>query len=223
MAEHFRYGIAMLTSPQALNLIANNEELFNRVMGRKQELMLIIHGMLMQLLQDNSAENSLFTDVNPYSTGNPALIHLTYELVKTAGEEGCETCPITLDDIIPGQAVKISHTLEDGRIFSICLSKAIFEDDAIKKAMDSGKVFMKHPYLREKAYIDLTKVLTTIPNNPDQTGGAKQMKPKRTDKKITIKGRERTVYVGKHNKQYVQINRQFVAVSSLTTHKKTRK
>jgi hypothetical protein len=213
---YFNQGISMLKSPQAIKLIVSNDELFKKVMDKKQELMLMIHAMITAALEGgNNDVNGLFTNAPPQTT-----IPLTYAPVESLGEQGCETCPITLDDIMPGNAVKISHTLEDGRMFSICLSKGIFDEPSIKTAMETGKTFMKHPLLREKAYIDLNEVKRILSPPGQQSAGAK---PKRTDKKITIAGRQRTVYVGKHNKQYVQINRQFVAVSSLASHKKTRK
>ena len=48
---------------------------------------------------------------------------------------------------------------------------------------------------------------------PRMSGGKTVFK--RTSKKVTIQGRERCVYVGKHNKQYIKTKQGYVSLSSL--------
>lgn len=247
--QHYNQGIQMLNTSRLLEMIARSDQLYNMFLTKKQELTLMILGYWLNRLQDTNPNNSLF---RPSIEGLLNLIPLTYELVNEANND-CGECPITLEPIENGKGVKISHTIQitvhekdaSGNIissttknetFSICLSNKIFDEEPIKKAMAEGKTFMKHPLLRDQAFIDLNKVIRFFPDLmttrfspsipevsklPQQQSGG--LKLKRTDKKITLNGRERTVYVGKHNKQFVQLNRQYVPVSSLTTHKKASK
>lgn len=247
MKDYFQQGVIMLNDPRALNYIASKEEMFQMVMAKKQELILLIHAMVNAALQEQSgSDNGLFLYSKDVPSGS---IPLTYTRVAEADTKtsGCESCLITMEPIEPGKAVKISHEL-NGTPFSICLSQEIFKETTIQDAFQKqGKLYMKHPLLRDKAYINLLLVQSVLQGTDNkvyqddallakqvllakqasssqvsssQTGG---LKLKRTDKKITHLGRTRTVYVGKYNKQYIQLNRQYVAVSSLTTHKKTGK
>lgn len=42
---------------------------------------------------------------------------------------------------------------------------------------------------------------------------------KRSSKKITIQGRERCIYIGKYNKQYIKMKNDYVPLSSLNKNK----
>lgn len=241
MKAYFQQGVLMLSNDNTLFYIARTEDLFHTVIAKKDELMILINRIIQQALQNtNDPTKDLFMQAKDVPSGS---IPLTYALVMDADTNisGCESCLITMEDIEPAKAVKISHSL-NGTPFSICLSNKIFDEPAIKDALEKQrKIYMKHPLLRDKAYINLELMQSVLQgkdntvykddlllrkeNTPStsqapQSGG---LKLKRTDKKIILNGRERTVYVGKHNKQFVQLNRQYVPVASLTTHKKASK
>jgi hypothetical protein len=56
-------------------------------------------------------------------------------------------------------------------------------------------------------------VIPKVPDEPSTTEGGKP--PQRTTRKVRVAGRDRCLYLGKHNKQYVKMGGRFVAVASL--------
>lgn len=73
-----------------------------------------------------------------------------------------------------------------------------------------------HDILRMKKeksdYITKMKKEEESKQYEDLVGGAA---PQRTTRKVRVAGRDRCLYLGKHNKQYVKMGGRFVAVASL--------
>jgi hypothetical protein len=85
-----------------------------------------------------------------------------------------------------------------------------FDVNGDNKYIDVGSIYKE---VKDNNIIGESSASTSRPSTSSH--GGKKVSYKRTDKKISYKGRERTVYVGLHNKQFIQLNRQMVAVSSL--------
>ena len=62
--------------------------------------------------------------------------------------------------------------------------------------------------------------LIYVPNPTAGGSSSKKRQPKKTDEKINIKGRTRSVYIGTRGGKYVKVKGEFVSVQSLSKAKK---